>query len=370
MEKYAPLELLSRSLQPGREFISRKQQFIQYKCKNLDKMTVNDYINYFVSEDFYDIFSTNKYSDITLLLKENEKLLEQGADYKTEWKDLYLAPVLLEEWSKNKQVYKPDSDFANALLKTKHLVISSNMVRHLPCNYFYIDTSDCKNFDHIEGLFVFVIYNAVENKVDICIYMLTDYMLYFSFYDGGYFGSDGLLPVDFDQINNSDYDISLDFVDKSVKNVLEESNFDLDIKLDRKAVSLLALQMIAYLSMDKPQVTPSELTKNTYVKKPATAKVKNKWSEVHIDDVGVKYGTEFRKAIAKYRNSNHNTTNTDDSNKRRSPIPHFRCAHWHGFWVGKGRTEYAVKWMEPVYVGGENTKDVVIHRVKTESSTI
>ena len=65
-----------------------------------------------------------------------------------------------------------------------------------------------------------------------------------------------------------------------------------------------------------------------------------------------------------------NTTNTDDNNKRRSPIPHFRCAHWHGFWVGKGRTEYAVKWMEPVYVGGENTKDVVIHRVKTESSTI
>ena len=59
MEKYAPLELLSRSLQPGREFISRKQQFIQFKCKNLDKMTVNDYINYFVSEDFYDIFSTN-----------------------------------------------------------------------------------------------------------------------------------------------------------------------------------------------------------------------------------------------------------------------------------------------------------------------
>lgn len=50
---------------------------------------------------------------------------------------------------------------------------------------------------------------------------------------------------------------------------------------------------------------------------------------------------------------------------RKSPVPHFRRAHWQVYWVGKGRKEREVKWLEPIFVGfGDTAKDVVIHMVK------
>ena len=112
---YPPLKLLAESKQPGREFISRKQQFMYAGCKNIDKMTSEDYIDYFLSDDFYNLRSTNKYTDISKILFMNEESmleyagitdeLEKGnCDGVTEWRDIYLAPVLLEAWRKSKQI--------------------------------------------------------------------------------------------------------------------------------------------------------------------------------------------------------------------------------------------------------------------------
>lgn len=50
--------------------------------------------------------------------------------------------------------------------------------------------------------------------------------------------------------------------------------------------------------------------------------------------------------------------------KRKSPIPHFRRAHWHKFWVGEGRNTLKVKWIEPVFVGQGPSSNATIHKIK------
>ena len=372
MNDYPPLALLAQSNQPNREFISRKQQFMSYGCKNLEKMTPDDYIEYFLSSDFYNPLSNHKYKDITTLLMLNEKdilynagiddQLESGAcEPVTEWKDIYLAPVLHEEWSKSKQVYKPDADFADALLNTDKFELTTSMIKHLPCENFYIDLSGCKEFGSIAGVFTYIRYNEKEKKVSITLYLLTNELVYFSFYISGYFDEKGLIKLDLNEIEDRDYVIwSPAFLKEKTSKIKNE-----DLSMSRRSVYVFALQMIAYLSIDEPQLDESDLTKKTYNPKSSSSKPKNKWSEVHIQDVGIRYGKAFRKQINELREVKDNSNEMQDGDKqrRKSPIPHFRCAHWHKYWTGTGRTECKLRWIEPVFVGDGKSSDAVIHVV-------
>ena len=48
--------------------------------------------------------------------------------------------------------------------------------------------------------------------------------------------------------------------------------------------------------------------------------------------------------------------------KGHTKTPHIRCGHFHHYWVGKGRTELTVKFVEPTFVLGGN-KDVTLRKV-------
>ena len=376
IDNYAPLVLLSKSDQPNKEFISRKNQFKSLGAKNLDKMTAKDYIEYFISDDFYNIYSKHPYNDISRLLKNNEQLIiEATSDYPdeiditTEWKDLYLAPVIIEEWSKAKQVYKPDSDFANALLLTKKLELSESMIEHLPCKLFYVDTSECDNFQGIAGIFIYVSHNKAKKTLDIVLYSLTNDLIYFSFYTGGKFDKNGLIKLEYEELHDKEYIMFNPYFlsDETMENM--ELIKKKDLTISRKAVSIFAIQMIAYLSIEKPDIIESEHTKHTYKKPTSQQKIKNKWSEVNIEEVGVKYGPNFRKTIQLYKSSTHeSSSNSENSDKKRkSPVPHFRCAHWHKYLVGEGRKDILVKWIEPVFVGNSEPKSIIIHKVTNKS---
>lgn len=50
---------------------------------------------------------------------------------------------------------------------------------------------------------------------------------------------------------------------------------------------------------------------------------------------------------------------------RHAMRPHTRKAHWHHYWVGKGRKELVLRWIAPTVVGtGERV--ATIHRVRNE----
>lgn len=44
--------------------------------------------------------------------------------------------------------------------------------------------------------------------------------------------------------------------------------------------------------------------------------------------------------------------------------PHVRRAHWHHYWVGKGRTTLEVRWIEPVLVLPGDKKEVDLATVR------
>lgn len=370
IKNFPPLVLLSKSEQPGREFSDRKKMFINNGIRNADKLTVDSYINYFLSKDFMNPFVKHPFMDIDRNFFHNIEtvseftgtaiadLLDNNAErLKTEIKDLFLAPVLIEEWSKSKQVYKPDPDFAAALIKTQKLQLSRSMITHLPFNYFYVDLQDIDFFKPIVGIFVFVnpiIKNDKNIGVNISIYILSDELIYFSHYFNGIYDDKGVIKVKV----NDEIDPGYEVWDRAgqLKYIAE------DFSVDRNQVSLFILQLICYLSIDEPQITESSFTKNTYVKRTSSQKVRNKWNEVQIFDVGVVYGKTFRKQVSEFKDKVKEES-SGEAKHHKSPVPHLRSAHWHRYWVGEGRTELKVNWIEPVFVGAKSSKNVVIHKV-------
>lgn len=364
-KNYPPLKLLAKSEQPGKEFLFRKKQFMNLGVRGADKLTVESYIDVFLSDlfmvprvkhpfmDIDDAFYQNVHviADATGLSPQ-QLLSDGGEQFRTEVKDLYLAPVLLDEWAKSKQVYKPDRDFAKALLRTQKLQMTRDMLTHLPYNNFYIDLLDCEYFKPIVGIFVFVHHKNNFDSVDLSVYILTEDLVYFSHYITGRYDSKGVVRVTDDLKANADYTV----YDKEAEITYSSEDFE----VDRNEVTIFVLQLLCYLSIEKPQIEESEQTKHTYKPKPSGAMVKNKWNEVRIFDVGVSYGKMYRKQVEEYRNKK-----TDDSDVRhhRSPIPHMRCAHWHRYWVGQGRKECKINWIEPTFVGAKDSANVVIHKV-------
>ena len=131
---------------------------------------------------------------------------------------------------------------------------------------------------------------------------------------------------------------------------------------------LLGYQMIAYLSLEKPELTENPVTKTTYRPRKPGEPVRDKFSEIQIRDVGIRYGKDFRKTIQEMKEKK-----PAENKKSNKPVhsvrPHFHCAHWHYHRIGKGRKELKLMWHEPTFVMG-NVKnaetDVVIHKVSSE----
>lgn len=294
----------------------------------------------------------------------------------TETRDLMLAPVLMNEWAKNKQVYKLDDDFANALLLTKNLELSRYMVEHLPSNHFYIDLDDCKSFKDTTGIFVHVF--PLMHGCNICNYVIhrhQDNLIYFSFYIGRKYDENDLMKYNLEEISDetirgkrpssfSYTDYIMDDVDDGIGIRMEQREVD-NVPIDRETMGIFALQVIAYLTSSKPDIAENEEMKKVYRKPSVVSKVRNKISEVQMWDVGVTYGRSVQEMWVNNKTVSNNVSNETDEETvkkpHKSPVPHFRCAHWSRYWVGKGRTKMILKWIQPTFVNGKMAKNVTIH---------
>ena len=360
MVDYPPLNFIKHL---PMDFNAIKRLMLNVGCRNIDKITISEYLDFMLSDNFLNPYSTSKYKDINLVLFDSIRVLKETLKdsfdnicVDAELRDNFVMPVVVNEWAKYKQVYKPDSDFAKALFSTNNLEISRSMVEHLPCKLFYIDTMDCDDFGNINGIFTYVHHNY--NSVEFVVYLITENEAFFSFYIGGQFNDKGIIKLDYDQINSETQEFFLEQGENDTELIVTNKQM-INANVSRKIASLFALQMVAYLSIEKPQITESDLTKHTYKPTSSVSKIRNKWSEVKIDDVGIKYGSTYRKQMAEIKSNP-----SYSIGKRKSPIPHFRCAHWHKYWVGEGRTELRVNWIAPTFVGNSEPKMVTIHKVE------
>lgn len=286
-----------------------------------------------------------------------------------DYKDLIVYPLIIEKWSDNKQVFKPDVQFLSALEKTDNFKLDKETMEHLPINTFYLDLEDYnKTF---AGAFVDII--PLETEVYFTVYSMTKEKAQFSNYFYMTYDQDGNINTDDLVIlikDNSEVKLSTLFFDDESGEIFK-SQYDTDKKLSPTKISAIVMQLLCYLTSKEPDIQESEKTKRTY-KKPI-GEPKNSFKEVQIHDVGIRYGKTIRAFIREEKKKHHvEIKDTDEveiikvGNKRKSPRLHFRCAHWQRYRVGKGRKEIVTKWVAPMYIGAgnKNNADVVIHKVK------
>jgi hypothetical protein len=186
---------------------------------------------------------------------------------------------------------------------------------------------------------------------------------FFSYYCGFHFFNDEAAELDLkealfdvtDTFHINDYR-TFDENGKVIRQPLDKANDH------RSEIVTAILQILQFLHADIDDVTESPITKSTY--RPSTT-IKNKFSEVRMWDVGVRYGKAIK--IAKeqvIKEAKKESLSERAGQKVRKPVrPHIRSAHWQRYHVGKGRQEIKVNWIPPVYVCGAKEIAVTIHKI-------
>jgi hypothetical protein len=380
-KNYTPLHFLRKAIDVDAEFVHSGYGGIMGFPNFKDwkkKFSPEDTLKYLCSDDYLypDCKEEEKrkmneamitMSQYILTPRVMKNITKGQANFVTEMRDMTILPILLHFWDKNKQVYKPDEGFASALIETDSVILTKDALQHLPANTFYIDLSDTKMLDPIIGTFVNVTF-IEENTAFINIFLLTVAEEYFSFYTKGTFDENGICILDFDHIFKnigggmpSEY-VAIDPFGKKIRYA--------NIQVSRENTNMFCLLLLGYLTSKRPEITDNPVTKGTYRKPSGTSVPRQRWSEVEIHDVGVRYGTTLRAFAKSYKEEAEKENKEEkltDEKRRKSPIPHFRRAHWQRYWVGKGRKTCQLEWIEPIFVLSEKetAKDVVIHRMTT-----
>ena len=272
-------------------------------------------------------------------------------------------------WAKNKQVFKFDADFLNELVNTRTVTMSENSWDYLPYDTFYIDISDNPDICNRilgKGLFIRVekaetanidretkrremLHGTVAYAVHVVKVTENLYFRDFLAFDN----EDSETDVNDWNLQTSVqvYESKGDTVDSSIES------------LDRKLYRILIAQLLTYLSSVEPDVGENDNTKRTYRKPAPGTQPKNKFSEIQQWDVGIRFGSSFRKWKMECSSKGSVTREKADRAKMR---PHSRRAHWSHYWYGSGdNKERRPKWVAAYFVNSDGAEqDTVIHMVK------
>ena len=377
---YTPLKFIDQYFKDGTIlFTDICDRFVP----TVKEMTEEEFVNFCLSADFLDPEYNGKWKalntfmfqhtpDIAMIYNFTPEDISSGKlSLAAEWRDVLLMPTLLHVWETNKQVYKLDADFAKALMHSEKLILTKDMMEHLPCNAFYLDLSDQNAFDSVQGIFTTVF--PTDTRLNITTALLTkpkdiDNNVIFSYYFGADYDKNGEIP--FRTADAGDKTINRPFlISNNVYELEETETITVDSEVSRFALSILPIQLCAYLSVKEPDIKESAITKSTYRKPAAGSIPKNKFSELQIWEAGYRYGSVFRKKREEYKEQLASEFYEKEGSaiKRKPPIPHYRSAHWQNFWYGPRNSEdrhTELRWIEPVFVGGKEASIATIHKVK------
>lgn len=279
----------------------------------------------------------------------------------------FYSTVLM--WSKNKQVYRFDKDFLNELVETENLHMTKDAWDYLPCNVFYLDFSgnpDLMEQFELQGVFLNVVKDEVNDTWELHTFRMKEGLLHKNYVMN--------IPN-----AETDYDWSIFHRENSPMEFLIGEDKWNERKIN--AVSLLMIpQVLSYLSSVEPDIRESESTKQVYRKPDAKAAPKNKFSEIHQEEVGVRFGTAFRKWSVAHKSPE--PTGKRGGTAGHTKRPHFRKAHWQHFWYnvtsatgepvlnqdGSVQKVRRPKWVQASYVNEKlGESDAVIHKVSKSS---
>ena len=305
----------------------------------------------------------------------------------TEWKDVLTTNLVLSAWMKFKMVYKIDNDFFHEIKQTENLITSKEMFDKLPFKCFFIDLTEVDNIANFKGAWVYITTDDIHGNKDfysVNIYMVqNDNFTFFTYYSWYKF-TDEQQEVEWhsDDLPKSDFIARTfvgedDLMTKDIRSLLNNpTDFTkdglIDVTLDmrdeydpRESIVISIFQIMSFIAIDASDVNENATTKSTYRPHKEGSKIKNKFSEVRMWDVGVQYGKAIRVAKREYKKHIERENDSVESKDRKPVRPHIRRAHWHKYHVGEGRKQTKTLWLAPVYVCGNGKEiPVTIREVK------
>ena len=305
----------------------------------------------------------------------------------TEWKDVLTTNLVLSTWMKFKMVYKIDNDFFHEIKQTENLITSKEMFDKLPFKCFFIDLTEVDNIANFKGAWVYITTDDIHGNKDfysVNIYMVqNDNFTFFTYYSWYKFTeeqqevewhSDDLPKSDFiartfvgeDDLMTKDIRSLLNNPTDFTKDGLIDVTLDMRDEYDpRESIVVSIFQIMSFIAIDASDVNENATTKSTYKPHKEGSKIKNKFSEVRMWDVGVQYGKAIRVAKREYKKHIERENDSVESKDRKPVRPHIRRAHWHKYHVGEGRKQTKTLWLAPVYVCGNGKEiPVTIREVK------
>lgn len=277
-----------------------------------------------------------------------------------DFKDLSFYHSILNKWEKNKIVYKIDDELCYQLSQMKVPEFAdTEMLMKIPNKCFYIDCSEFKKTDYFcnqkyKGTLVKMQCNE-KNVMFNFVHLVEINSYLHSVLSCLIISSENGL-CDFSKIDN---------VYKEIK--LERGN---SVNFSDANFIKFFINLICYLNIANNDIEISEITKKRIKNKEDIFKeqskdtIKNKFSEVKQLEVGFRYGETIRRnrKITRYKYEGDKF-----EGEKRDISSHFRSAHWHSYWVGKGKDKKLIlKWVDEVFVKGskEQNKDVIIHKIE------
>lgn len=341
--------------------------------------TVGELYDYIFGTDFFNPDYNGPFRNYNEMIlydrKSNKELcpnlrMEDVKERSTEWKDMTAIGLTLMEWTRAKMVYKVDNDFFHEIKNTENLTVTKDIYEKLPYKTLFIDMTEVKDISGFKGIWVMLVRDRKTEKIGINIFMCKGETepIFFSHYSWVNFQEKEEAKLNLSELPETDF-IIRNFCTNGLEPMSALSDPGrapyLSVKETdiRPELVMATLQILQFIAMDASDVSETQTTKRTY--RPS-ATIKNKFSEVRMWDVGVRYGKAIRIAKSEYKKHLRGESIENGSRKDRKPVrPHVRRAHWHRFKTGKGRTETTTHWIAPVYVCGNGQEiPVTIHEVK------
>ena len=317
-QKYTPLRLVDEHSRAIREF--EKARALRTIEGAEDE--VGAAVEYAVTR----IYEKNGINGRKLGEKEKYSLMCQSYDYA-------IATVVSAYWSRCKQVYTFSRDFYEMLLDMDDFEIGWSLFDYLPYEAFYLELLDHKEIDGVlvkytKGPKRSILYTICGKEggmvsINSGIVDPRENLSYKSFFET--------------EVYCSNADITAPYV-VLVKQVLA-----------------FTLQACMYLCAKNADIEENPLQKKIHT---PSKTIRNRFSEIRKWDVGVRVVKEHKAA----QSTATDTVSAPDMLRKR-PRQHWRKAHWHTYWVGKGREQRELKFIAPVLVNdnGDETP-VVVHQ--------
>lgn len=281
-------------------------------------------------------------------------------------------------WRKDKVIYRFDHDLAVALAAQAEAmsfnsVLPIDLMMHLPHDCIYLQTDFVKGVD---GFFVWIEHDAPRDEYELRMQIVSnDFLRTIPLYlhlSEPTLGECVQASVD-EAVYQRSRIVAIDLTAEE-RNVLARreasagGNMEDALKQsaahDHQLLQMFAIQLLLYVLADNADKQLDEQQAKIFRPRKSGSKIKDKHSEIQIENVGVRIGAALRRSSGSIPTPSKKSEPTGI--KRR---PHMRRGHWHHYWTGaRGSADRRLKlnWVAPTMIHPEegDADEVVVRPVK------